>query len=146
MPDDLTAAPDSPGRSGAEEALVRLATEIGGYKTLADLLDHLPSHLSPLFPFDGVGIVLHEPATDEVSLALTFGAVPAQLPFRTRTPVHYGPAGWVFRSQERRFDTLTAENTHPTLAWLYTHGFRSASWLPLSTSRTQLGTFVVVRK
>ena len=68
------------------------------------------------------------------------------VPPTTHGPVHYGPAGWVFQSQQPRFDVLSAETTHPTLAHLYKAGFRSASWLPLSTSRTRLGTFVVVRK
>jgi len=68
------AAPVSPHGSGAEESLIRLATEIGGYSTIAELLDHLPAHLRPLFVFDGVGIMLHNPATNEVSLSLSFGA------------------------------------------------------------------------
>jgi formate hydrogenlyase transcriptional activator len=138
MSDDFT---------GAEEGLIRLATEIGGYDTVGDLLDHLPRHLRPLFPFDGVGIVLHDPATDEVQLLLSFGAPPEFHPSSpdTRKPVTYGPAGWVFQSQQARFDTLTPETNHPTLQQLYKAGFRSALWLPLSTSRTRLGTFVVVR-
>jgi formate hydrogenlyase transcriptional activator len=146
MSDASPSPPLSPGDSGAEEALINLATEIGGYRTLPDLLNHLPGHLRPLFPFDGVGIVLHEPETGDMSLVLTVGAVPDVLPMRTRVPVHYGPSGWVFQSQQPRFDALTVENTHPTLQALYRIGFRSASWLPLSTSRTRLGTFVVVRK
>jgi formate hydrogenlyase transcriptional activator len=134
---------DSPG---AEEGLIRLATEIGGYRTTADLLDHLAAHLRPLFPFDGVGIVRHDPVTDEVSLSLSFGAPPEFSPGNTRRPVTYGPAGWVFQSQQARYDTLTPETAHPTLQLLYKSGFRSALWLPLSTSRTRLGVFVVVRK
>jgi formate hydrogenlyase transcriptional activator len=138
-------APSPPRAHGAEEALIRLATEVGAYRSLPDLLEHLAAHLRPLFPFDGVGIVLHDPAKDEIRLSLAFGT-PAdfKLPSETRS-VHYGPAGWVFLSQKPRFDTLTAETRHPTLAMLYRAGFRSAAWLPLSTSRTRLGTFVVVR-
>ena len=74
MSDPPAAASVSPGSSGAEESLVRLATEIAGYGTIADLLDHLPGHLRPLFPFDGVGVVLHDPATDEMKLSMSFGA------------------------------------------------------------------------
>ena len=146
MSDTPPAAPVSPGGSGAEEALIRLATEIGAYHTIADLFDHLPGHLRPLFPFDGVGIVMHDPATDEIRLELSFGTPPEFTPPPRARPPHYGPAGWVFQSQQPRFDTLTAESTHPTLTLLYRAGFRSALWLPLSTSRTKLGTFVVVRK
>ncbi|HEV8392633.1 MAG TPA: sigma 54-interacting transcriptional regulator [Vicinamibacterales bacterium] len=146
MSDHPPAAAVSPGGAGAEEALIQLATEIGGYRTVADLFDHLPGHLRPLFPFDGVGIVLHDPATNDVSLALSFGVPTAGLPSEIRRPVHYGPAGWVFQSQQPRYDVLSAETTHPTLTPLYKAGFRSASWLPLSTSRTRLGVFVVVRK
>ena len=145
MQDTPSAAPVSPEGSGAEEALIRLATEIGGYSTTSDLLDHLARHLQPLFPFDGVGIVLHDPATDEVSLRLSVGA-PEFAPGQTRRPAHFGPAGWVFQSQQTRYDVLTPETTHPTLQLLFKAGFRSAFWLPLSTSRTRLGTFVVVRK
>jgi len=145
MPDNPSAAPVSPGNSGAEEALIRLATEIGGYSTLSELLDHLPRHLHPLFPFDGVGIVLHDPATNEIQLARSFGTSPEFAPPSDSKPVHYGPAGWVFQSQKPRYDVLTAETTHPTLAVLYKGGFRSAWWLPMSTSRTRLGVFVVVR-
>src|SRR5262245_44131141 len=120
MADTPPAAPYSPEGSGAEEALIRLATEIGGYGTLSDLLDHLPSHLRPLFAFDGVGIVLHDPATNEVRLSLSFGAPPEFEPSeQTRRPVTFGPAGWVFQSQQPRFDTLTVETTHPTLQQLY---------------------------
>jgi formate hydrogenlyase transcriptional activator len=139
-------APVSPGDSGAAEALIRLATQIGGYSTLSDLLDHLPVHLLPLFPFDGAGLVLHDQDTDEMRLALSVGVDAEGIPHRTRVPVHYGPSGWVWQSQQSRFDTLTAETTHPTLTSLYKNGFRSAFWLPLSTSRTRLGVFVVVRK
>jgi formate hydrogenlyase transcriptional activator len=146
MPDDPSPAAVSLGASGAEEALIRLATEIGGYNTISDLLDHLPGHLRTLFPFDGVGIVLHDPATDAMRLALSFGAADVALPRSDDIPVAYGPAGWVFSSQEPRFDVLSPETRHPTLASLFTAGFRSASWLPLSTSRARLGTFVVVRK
>jgi formate hydrogenlyase transcriptional activator len=147
MFDTPPAAPLSPEGSGAEEALIRLATEIGGYSTTSDMLDHLPGHLQSLFPFDGVAIVLHDPATDEVSLKLSFGA-PRELAEQSggRRPVHFGPAGWVFQSQQSRFDVLTPETTHPTLQLLFKAGYRSAYWLPLSTSRTRLGTFVVVRK
>jgi formate hydrogenlyase transcriptional activator len=146
MSDDPTAAPVFPGDSGAAEGLIRLATEIGGYNTLADLLDHLAGHLRPLFPFDGVGIVLHDPATNEIRLSLSVGAPPEFTPPPPGRPVTYGPAGWVFQSQQPRYDTLTVENTHPTLQQLYKSGFRSAVWLPLSTSRSRLGTFVVVRE
>ena len=147
MSDTPPPAPVSPEGSGAEEALIRLATEIGGYDTIADLLDHLPTHLRPLFPFDAAGIVLHDPATNEVRLGLAVGTPPDFDPeVGSRRPTHYGPAGWVFQSQQPRFDTLTPETTHPTLMQLYKAGFRSALWLPLSTSRTRLGTFVVVRK
>src|SRR5689334_3041755 len=147
MPETPSAASIPPHGSGAEESLIHLATEIAGYNTIAELLDHLPGHLRPLFAFDGVGIVLHNPATNEVTLSLSFGAPEgiAEAVSNPR-PVHFGPAGWVFQSQQPRFDTLTAENTHPTLALLYKTGFRSALWLPLSTSRTQIGVFVVVRK
>ena len=146
MPDHPPAAPVSSGNSGAEEALIRLATDIGGYGTLPDLLDHLAAHLRPLFPFDAVGIVLHDPATNEIRLARSSGTPENfSLPADAR-PVHYGPAGWVFQSQKPRYDLLTAENTHPTLTLLYKAGFRSASWLPLSTSRARLGVFVVVRR
>jgi transcriptional regulator with GAF, ATPase, and Fis domain len=145
MPDNPPAAPGSPGGVGAEESLIRLATEIAGYNTIAELLDHLPGHLRPLFAFDGVGIVLHDPATNEVNLSLSFGT-PDFMPGGKRRPVHFGPAGWVFQSQQPRFDTLTPETTHPTLGWMYNAGYRSALWLPLSTSRTRLGTFVGVRK
>jgi formate hydrogenlyase transcriptional activator len=146
MTDIPPPAPRSPEGSGAEEGLIRLATEIGGYKTISDLLDHLPAHLRPLFPFDGVGIVLHHPDTNEISLALSFGVRTEGIPQQARFPVHYGPAGWVWQSQQPRFDSLTAETTHPTLAGLFKSGFRSALWLPLSTSRTRIGVFVVVRK
>src|SRR5262245_44640209 len=147
MSDTPPAAPVSPEGSGAEEVLIRLATEIGGYSTTSDMLDHLPGHLQPLFRFDGVGIVLHDPVTNEVSLKLSFGA-PAELTEESGAsrPVHFGPAGWVFQSQQSRFDVLTPETTHPTLQILYKAGYRAACWLPLSTSRTRLGTFVVVRK
>ena len=149
MPDETPAASvsaNNPSLQGAEEGLIRLATEIAGYGTISDLLENLPAHLSPLFPFDGVGIVLHDPATDEVTLRLSFGVPDTFAPPTGRRPVQYGPAGWVFRSQQPRFDALTAESTHPTLALLYEAGFRSALWLPLSTTRARLGTFVVVRK
>src|SRR5688572_5430551 len=76
----------------------------------------------------------------------SFGAPPEFSPGNTRRPVTYGPAGWVFQSQQARYDTLTPETAHPTLQLLYKSGFRSALWLPLSTSRTRLGVFVVVRK
>src|SRR5688572_27577704 len=115
MPDTPPAAPASPGGPGAEEGLIRLATEIGGYSTISDLMDHLDGHLRPLFPFDGVGIVLHDAATDEVTLSLSVGAPPEFTPGQSRRPVHYGPAGWVFQSQQPRYDALTAETTHPTL-------------------------------
>jgi formate hydrogenlyase transcriptional activator len=147
MSDSLPEAPVSPEGSGAEEVLIRLATEIGAYSTASDMLDHLPGHLQPLFPFDGVGIVLHDAVTNEVSLKLSFGA-PPELSAESAgsRPVHFGPAGWVFQSQQSRFDVLTPETSHPTLQILYKAGYRSACWLPLSTSRTRLGTFVVVRK
>src|SRR5690349_20526546 len=119
MSETPPAAPMSPEGSGAEEALIRLATEIAGYDTVSDLLDHLAAHLRPLFPFDGVGIVLHDPVTNEVSLSLSFGTPPDFNPGDTRRPVHYGPAGWVFQSQQQRYDTLTEETTHPTLSALY---------------------------
>jgi formate hydrogenlyase transcriptional activator len=146
MADIPPAAPLSPRGSGAEESLVRLATEIAGYGTITELLDHLPRHLRPLFAFDGVGIVLHNPATNEVTLSQSFGAAEVAAATAEPRPVHFGPAGWVFQSQQPRFDALTPETTHPTLAQLYKAGFRSALWLPLSTSRARLGTFVVVRK
>src|SRR5688572_2150138 len=146
MPDTPPAAPLSPEGSGAEEGLIRLATEIGGYNTISELMEHLAAHLHPLFPFDGVGIVLHHPDTNEVSLALSFGVRTEGIPRQQRVPVHYGPAGWVWQSQQPRFDTLTPETTHPTLSALYNEGFRSALWMPLSTSRTRLGTLAVVRR
>jgi len=71
MPEDTPAASipaDNPILHGA--GLIRLATEIGGYATLTELFEHLPGHLSPLFPFDGVGIVLHDPATDQIRVLL----------------------------------------------------------------------------
>src|SRR4029079_5211019 len=42
-------------------------------------------------------------------------------------------------------DVLTPETTHPTLSHLYKAGFRSVSWVPLSTSRTRVGCFALVR-
>jgi len=148
MPEQNPAASvseNNPEQPGKEEGLIRLATETGGYSTVSELFQNLPSHLSPLFPFDGVGIVLHDPVTEEVKLALSFGTGDGFVPPTDGRPVHYGPAGWVFQSQQPRFDTISAESTHPTLALLYRAGFRSALWLPLSTSRTRLGTFAVVR-
>ncbi|MGE0812945.1 MAG: sigma 54-interacting transcriptional regulator [Vicinamibacterales bacterium] len=139
--------PADTGVLPSEEALIRLATEIGGYSTLDGLLQHLPTHLRPLFPFDGVGIVLHDPIADEIRLAMSFGLqVPEAIARMRSAPLHFGPAGWVIQSQTPRFDTLGPEQSHPTLAALYEAGFHSAAWLPLSTSRTRLGTFVVVRK
>ena len=127
MIEDAPAPPVPPADSGAEEALIHLAMEIGGYRTRADLFDHLPGHLRPLFPFDGVGIVLHDPATNEIALELSFGVLPSSVPAETRRPVHFGPAGWVFQSQQPRFDVLSPETTHPTLAHLYKSGHRSIS-------------------
>ena len=53
MPEDMPLASvptRDPGLHGAEEGLIRLATEIGGYSTLSELLQNLPEHLTPLVP------------------------------------------------------------------------------------------------
>src|SRR5262245_57397310 len=122
-----------------EEALIQLSTEIAAYRTVDDLLKHLPAHLLRLFPFDGVGIMLHETGTDDMRLTVSFGGDRRRVPERTH--VDFGPAGWVWQSQQPRIDNLTGAEEHPTLATLYSMGFRTVRWLPLSTPRSRLGTF-----
>ena len=127
----------------ADEALIQLATEIAGYHSLAELLAHLPSHLRPLFPFDGVGLVLHDAATNDLRLVLALGGEAEDFP--ARVPVDYGPSGWVWQHQQSRVDILSGGEAHPTLQVLYESGFRSVLWLPLTTPRARLGTFVIAR-
>src|SRR6266498_4034203 len=104
--DTFTDQPEPAAGARAEEALIRLSTEIAGYRTLSDLLAHLSSHLEPLFPGDAAGVVLYDLETEEGEIALSFGADLAGLPQRVHAD--RGPAGWVWRDQTPRADVLSA--------------------------------------
>ena len=130
------------GSRRIHRALLDLIADIGGYQTLDELLRSLSGHLRELTPFDQLAVVLHDNDTGRMRIALQEppGLVPHhEFPF-TDVPVDFGPAGWVWSSQQTHNYSLVAEQTHVTLQYLRTEGYRAACFVPLTTPRAQLGT------
>ncbi|BCS32571.1 hypothetical protein TBR22_A17850 [Luteitalea sp. TBR-22] len=150
MPWPSHGAPDA----ASADALFRLATDIASHESLEPLLDAVAARLAEITPFDAVGVLLHDPVRQVLSLRMVMAehrAVPE--PLReylgtiTEVPVDYGPAGWVWLEQAPRVDRLAAGETHlhPTFTALARSGFRTVHWLPLSTPRARLGTLAIAR-
>jgi formate hydrogenlyase transcriptional activator len=134
------AQPPSSETLAIDEALLRLSRTIAGFTSLNELLRQLPASLHEAVPFDHLGLVLHDADRDVLRIALVHPDVP--LPMR-ETPVDFGPAGVILRSQQTmviRLDTnepLTG--MMPTLRDL---GFRILCGVPLTTPRARLGVLV----
>jgi formate hydrogenlyase transcriptional activator len=138
-------------RSSDEATLVRLASEIAAHTSVDDLLRAVVARVSLLSPFDDVGIALHDRATGLMRLAVITTPLPGALEQSAVTggelfPIDYGPAGWVWERQERRYDRLDGSESHPTLQALFRAGYRSVRWVPLTTPRARLGTIVFGRR
>ena len=146
MPEQAPApsVPPAVRAPGAEEALIRLSTEIARYSTLSDLMDHLPAHLGTSVP--GRCRRRRSPrrggGRDVSGAELPIGAGQRAAPRAGR--LGSGELGVAKPSRRGRI-CCRAADSHPTLRALYECGFRCVHWVPMTTGRKRLGTFAVAR-
>ncbi len=122
------------------EALLRLSVNTAGFTTLNDLLRQLPASLRDAVPFDHLGLMLHDQERDVMRVALVHPELP--LPMR-ETPVDFGPAGVILRSQHTMVIHLdTEEPLTGMMPSLRDLGFRVVCGVPLTTARVRLGVLI----
>jgi formate hydrogenlyase transcriptional activator len=122
------------------EALLRLSVNTAGFTTLNDLLRQLPTSLRDAVPFDHLGLMLHDQERDVMRVALVHPELP--LPMR-ETPVDFGPAGVILRSQHTMVIHLdTEEPLTGMMPSLRDLGFRVMCGVPLTTARVRLGVLI----
>jgi formate hydrogenlyase transcriptional activator len=122
------------------DALLRVSKTLAGHKTIAELLEVLASQLHSVVPFDYLALVLHDPATDEMRLAILEPSDAPVPPFRTMPVAARGPAGVVWETQQPAVIPIPDEGPLPAaLEFLREHGHTVACFLPLTTIHRRVG-------
>ena len=124
------------------QALLRLSTEVAGYRTLDELCSALATHLTPVVPFDHLGLLLIDQHTGAVRVAVIEPSNLGPMPPITGT-IDDLPAGRAWRSQRPLVWRLTGDTPLAGMQpWLRDLGFRVMCHVPLTTTRQPLGLLV----
>ena len=125
-----------------QQALLRLSTDVAGYRSLDELCRALATHLTHVVPFDHLGLLLVDQDTGTVRVAVIEPSNLGPLPPVTAT-IDELPAGRAWRSQQSVVWQLAGDG--PLLGlqpWLRDLGFRVMCHVPLTTTRQRLGLLV----
>ncbi|HVB33831.1 MAG TPA: sigma 54-interacting transcriptional regulator [Patescibacteria group bacterium] len=135
--------PSQDSASDRLRALVEVSQAILLHRDLEALLEDLALRLQPVAPFEMVGLILHEPATNRMRLRMLRSALPVP-PFPDGLEVEESPAGLVWQTQEPVVvENLDRERRFPALVpYLREQGIRFACLLPLTTAQRRLGAMV----
>jgi formate hydrogenlyase transcriptional activator len=123
-------------------ALLAVSEAIVSHRDLSALFHALADRLHDVVRLDHFALVLHNATNNTMQVHVLEGFAPDSLPPVTPFPVEGSPAGWVWQNQQ----PLIVSETHdwPQL-WERAGpvGVRSACVLPLTTSRSRLGTLAL---
>ena len=128
----------------AYRALLGVSEAIVSQRDLPALFHELAGRLHHLVRFDGLALVLHEPASDTMRLHVLEVLAPSPLSVDFSLPVGDDPAGMVWQTQQPVITSCVADLTRWP-RWLErvgSSGVQSLCWLPLTTARRRLGTLV----
>jgi formate hydrogenlyase transcriptional activator len=127
--------------------LLDVAEAIVSHRDLRGLFHDLADRLQQVVHFDYLILVLHDPATNTMRRHVLETDEPG--PFRTPevVPVAYGPAGWVWQTQQPIVVTNLDEDPRwPEFAQQVQREIVSLCDLPLTTARRRLGALAFVSK
>jgi transcriptional regulator with GAF, ATPase, and Fis domain len=124
------------------QTLLRLSTDVSGYRSLDELCRALATHLKHVVPFDHLGLLLVDQDTGSVRVAVIEPSDIGPLPPAIGT-IDDLPAGRAWRSQRSVVWRLTGDAPLPGMQpWLRDLGFRVMCHVPLTTTRQRLGLLV----
>src|SRR5262249_47488124 len=139
--DTTTSAGTAPSDAAARyAALLRVSKTLAEHHSIAELFAVLADQLHTVVPFDYLALILHNPRTDEMDLALV-GPRAVPNPPRDRVPVsELGPSATVFTAQKALVIPIPSEGQLPEmLAFIRAIGRQVSCWLPLTTAHRRLG-------
>ncbi len=121
------------------DALLRVSKTLAGHRSLAELFKVLADQLHAVVPFDYLGLVLHDDATDEMRLVVLEPS-DIVLPSVSRRVADQGPAATAWETQKAVVMPIPEEGTlDPVLAFIRSRGRKTACWLPLTTAHRKIG-------
>jgi formate hydrogenlyase transcriptional activator len=135
-------APDPTDTAASFRALLGVAESVAAQPDPPELLRQIAARLRAVVPFDFLGVLLHDPATNVLRLTVfVSGDDPSAHRYLTVTPDE-APSGAVWISQEPLLapDLAALADRYPTMRPVWGElGMRSAYYVPLSTARQRLG-------
>lgn len=129
-------------------ALLAVSEAIVSHRDLSALFHELAGRLHHVVRFDGLGLVLHEAASNTMRLHVLEVFAPASLPSDFSMPVEDDPGGVVWQTQQALITSSVAELMRwpQWLGRVQPSGVQSLCWLPLTTAQQRLGALVFACK
>jgi formate hydrogenlyase transcriptional activator len=143
-------APDGPELSARQQyqTLLAVSQAIVSHRDLATLFHELGGQLRQVARFDFLSLVLHEAASNTMSLHVLETVEPVPPGTALVLPPQEDPAGLVWQAQQPLVTSRLAElgRWPRLLERVRQYGVQSCCWLPLTTARRRLGTLVFTCK
>jgi len=122
------------------DALLRVSPELAHHRSIAELVHVLADTLHTVVPFEYLGLVLHDAATEQMKLMVL---EPPEMP-RPHVDVMPvaagGPAARVWQSQETTIIPIPKTGSLPAaLEYMRELGHQVTCWLPLTTVHGRIG-------
>jgi PAS domain S-box-containing protein len=140
---------DMTDRKRAEEALIfQLSGALLANMDATKLLEAISASIREVIPHDNAGLVLHDPAADDMVVQFLGTAGTDALQGGLRVPIESSLSGIAFRTREPVLLESTAKATFgpDTLNYLKRMGMQSGIWVPLIHQGKALGALSVVSR
>ncbi|MGA2908776.1 MAG: sigma 54-interacting transcriptional regulator [Terracidiphilus sp.] len=140
---------DMTDRKRAEEALIfQLSGALLANMDAEKLLGAISASIREVIPHDNAGLVLHDPATDDMVVQFLGGIGSDAFQGELRVPIEASLSGVAFRTREPVLLESVAKATYgpETLSYLKRMGMKSGVWVPLVHQGKALGALSVVSR
>jgi PAS domain S-box-containing protein len=140
---------DMTNRKRAEEALIfQLSGALLANMDAEKLLGAISASIREVIPHDNAGLVLHDPAADDMVVQFLGGAGADVFPSELRVPIDGSLSGIAFRTREPvLLESMAKASFGPeTLSYLKRMEMQSGVWVPLVHHGKALGALSVVSR
>src|SRR5262245_34688439 len=122
------------------DAMMRISAQLARHRSIGELVRVLAEKLHAVVPFEYLGLILHDSATDRLKLLVLEPADMPRPPFDTVPTTWDGPAAQVWRSQQASVIPIPdAGPLPPGLEYTRGLGHKVTCWLPLTTANARVG-------
>jgi formate hydrogenlyase transcriptional activator len=122
------------------DALLRISPQLAHHHSIGELVEVLADHLHGVVPFDYLGLVLYDAATEQMKLLVLAPPNIPRPPFETMPVAAGGPASRVWQSQLAAVIPVPAtDSLGPAMDFIRSLGQQVTCWLPLTTVHARIG-------